>query len=212
MAQPTSTGGYDFEENKTVAVGEPTQAVADHDTLAQNTDWARDVMTQCWAGEWQQTDNVGSERNLNRNGAFFIPIAKVSESDTETILIDVSATSNPFDATALKNRDIHICLTSSTSSGGPAYTETQALAMVPGGSSENSAYSDAAPDYEGYFYTGTGRSGPGTSPGWTNGSDDYLWVDSTTGDLMIEYASGLGTGSFYLIRGYVLILPKWVAA
>lgn len=207
MAQPTSTGGYDFEEDKTVAVGDPTEAVADHNTLAENTDWVRVVADQCWPGEWDQTDNTGFERNLNSNGKFTVVICKVVEQDTESVIIDVSSAANPFSTSTLKYRDFHLALFLQTT----GTSESQALACVPGGSADSVyEYED---DIVGMFYSGAGTTGSLTSPSWKNAAaTTYIWVDETTGDLKIQYAIGSGTGAFSLVRGYVEILPVWVEA
>ena len=51
MTLPTTDANKGFEENKTVQVGDPTEAAADHDTLAENTDWLKETVRLSKHGE-----------------------------------------------------------------------------------------------------------------------------------------------------------------
>ena len=54
---------YDFVADKTVAVGDPTEAVADHDTLAENSDYDRAQSVAGWAASECGSDYLRTVKN-----------------------------------------------------------------------------------------------------------------------------------------------------
>ena len=237
MTLPLTDAGYAFEEEKTVAVGDPTEAVDDHNNLAENTDWLREAKMTGWRGYCFSDQTRSSLKN--GTGTFWIGRVLSTKGGIGHKLVDATDSLGdpivPLDEDGLKYRSLYLTftvtvfksdyisqydadeilphgqfenfLTGDTSASGPTdatwATSSNLISMVPlYAGNGNTAYDANDDDFVKHFVW--------TMPIYqTDDVDIWVWVDRTTGDLMIRW-DGHESHQAMTVFGYVTYGPAWV--
>lgn len=124
MTLPTTDSNKSFAENKTVEVGAPTEAEADHNVLAANTDWLKEAKIYGWRGSCD--DNGDRISQKNSTGSIWVGkyTGTASNGDgqpkyaTPVTLCDVSAVGIPPESDGLKYRLLALTFTVAWGSSG----------------------------------------------------------------------------------------------
>lgn len=105
MALPTTESGYAFSEEEEVSVGDPTEAEAHYNTLAENTDWLNEAKMFGWNGSSATPEG---QLHSDKTATGSIWVAQVSEADGSSTspvkLCHVSAVGIPLADDGFKQR------------------------------------------------------------------------------------------------------------
>ena len=205
------SGSYACTPDKTVSVGDPTKAAADHNTLAENDDWLKRIKPDFVDGGSQTVTDVP----LNCGGGF-VDIADAELTiENDLVLIDVSGIDLPQEDDRLLHRFIHVdfilLMKSADSEDSLPGEENDTDWNGASGSSgrlKGSVHFYAGPgqnahDADSYVVSSTATGVPAT--------EVYVkfWVDDTDKDLMVRIVQNPNTFSEAAIHAQIRYGVNW---